>query len=99
MAKIHIIGDELTATGLGLAGAKHSYIATKENVEQILKDVLAKSDEEDIVAVTHNLFPVIESEVKKSERIVVEIPDRTGAGVDKTREMIRNAVGMDIGNI
>ena len=99
MAKLYIIGDELTTTGLELAGVKNSYIADRKSAEETLSRVLAKSDEGDIIAVAHDLFPIVEKKVKKSERIIVEIPDRTGAGEDKTREMIRNAVGMDISNL
>ena len=99
MAKLHIIGDELIITGFELAGVKNSYIASRENAEETLNKVLSKSDEGDVIAIAHNLFPVVEKKVKKSERIIVEIPDRTGAGEDKTREMIRNAVGMDISNL
>ena len=97
MAKLYVIGDELTITGLELAGIKESYIANKANAPDIFDEVLGKTGEEDIIAVGHSVFEEIKEKLRKMDRIVVEIPDISGAGEDKTAELIKSAVGRDVG--
>lgn len=97
MAKLYVIGDELTITGLSLAGVKDSYITNKANAVNVLEEVLEKTSEEDIIAVGHSVFDEIKEKIKKTDRIVVEIPDISGAGEDKTSALIKSAVGRDVG--
>ena len=97
MAKLYCIGDELTITGLSLAGVKESHIANKANALRILEDVLKKTGEEDIIAVGHSVFDEIKEKIKKTDRIVVEIPDISGEGEDKTSALIKRAVGRNVG--
>ncbi len=99
MAKLYIIGDNLTIMGLELAGVKESYTATEINAVQIFEEVLKKTTEEDIVAIGHSVFDNIKDKIAKSNRIVVEIPDISGAGEDKTAALIKSAVGRDVGDI
>ncbi|ODS35118.1 hypothetical protein BEH94_09355 [Candidatus Altiarchaeales archaeon WOR_SM1_SCG] len=97
MAKLYVIGDLLTIRGLELAGVKESYIANRADALQIFEEVLQKTGEEDIIAVGHSVFDEVKEKIKKADRIVVEIPDITGAGEDKTSALIKSAVGRDVG--
>ncbi len=99
MAKLYVIGDELTTKGLGLAGVKQSYVANKLNAMEVFEEVLGKTTSEDIIAVGHSVFDELKERIRKVDRIVVEIPDISGEGEDKTAALIKSAVGRDVGNI
>ena len=45
------------------------------------------------------MFDELKERIRKVDRIVVEIPDISGEGEDKTAALIKSAVGRDVGNI
>jgi len=94
MAKICVIGDEITLTGLNLVGLKETYLANTENVSAVLD----KLKDRKVIIITHTLYEVVKEKVKRipSSTIVLELPDMNGIGEDKTAVMIKNAIGRDI---
>ncbi len=91
MAKLAFIGDEMTATGMRLAGLEDSYVATAANVQEVYKK--AKEDA-DIVAMTHSLFESVG--VKDEDKINVRIPDMTGGGGDMIKDIVKRVVGFEV---
>ena len=93
---MHIIGDRLTATGMELAGLKNVFIADKENVGSVLKDVSGTAR---IIVITHALAQHAEKDIEKlrrAEKTIVEIPDQTGGGEDVIGKLVREVVGFDL---
>lgn len=93
---MHFITDRLTAIGMGLAGLKSVSIATEKNVSDILNQA---SDSEDIVVITHGLAKQVREDVgklRKSGKMIVEIPDRGGGDEDTINRIVRDVVGFDI---
>jgi len=96
MAKLYLIGDELTSTGFGLAGVKNAYIATPDNIKQILNEV---KDDADMIAITNTLYEHAEDSIKKIQstgKIVIKIPDRSGGGEDTISKLIKDTIGFEI---
>ncbi len=90
MAKLAVIGDDMTVLGMRLAGVESS-IATAENIQSVYDKVAESAD---MIAVTHGLF---ESLKKKDEKkITVSIPDMTGGGGDMIKEMVKRVVGFEV---
>ncbi len=97
MTKLYLIGDELTATGFGLAGVK-AYAATPQTVMQVLNEI---REDADIILVTNSLYMHVEdriNRVRASGKIVIKIPDRTGGGEDVISKLIKDTIGFDIKN-
>lgn len=94
--KMYLVGDELTVTGFKLGGIKKTYIADKKNVSQVLGTVDPSAR---IILVTNSLavhaLDAI-NKLKKQEKIVVTIPDRTGGGDDELDRLIKEAIGFDL---
>lgn len=91
MAKIAVIGDEMTALGMRLAGVENTYTASPGNAQAVYDT--AKQDA-DILAVTHNLFEAIKS--KDDDKITVSIPDVSGGGGDVVRDIVKRVVGFEV---
>lgn len=96
MAKLHLIGDELTTTGFELAGVKKTYTAKPDNIKQVLHEI---KDEADIIAITNELYENAGESIRKIQsagKIVVKIPDRSGGGEDVISRLIRETIGFEI---
>jgi len=97
MAKLWIIGDRLTVTGMELAGLKNMEIANQENIE----DKIMKIDENmDVILITQSLAKHASkqiNELRKQDKIVVEIPDRSGEGDATTSKIVKDVIGFDFG--
>ena len=96
MARLCIIGDRLTVTGLELAGLKNMQIADQKTVVDKLKDI---DEDMDVILVTQSLAQEALKEIKELRRdgkIVVEIPDREGGGEETISRIVRNVVGFDL---
>lgn len=93
MTKVFVIGDEITATGLKLAGMKDSHVATPETVESVLE--MAKESE--IIVITHSLYQAAKKRLDKmKDKIVIETPDAKGGGEDVVNKIIRDVIGFEI---
>jgi len=93
---MHIIGDELTITGMQLAGFKNVRVASKENITSIVKEVAEKAR---ITLVTQELAQHAKKEIEKLQKagkMIVEIPDRTGGGEDFTNQLIKDVIGFNL---
>lgn len=93
MAKIFIIGDELTITGLNMVGFRDTSVATKENILEVFE----KNKDKQIIVITHSLFNIIRERIKRmhTNSIILELPDMNGKGEDAAMEMLINALGED----
>ncbi len=93
---MHIIGDELTITGMQLAGFKNVHVANKENVTAVAKEVAEKAR---ITLITQELAQHAKKEIEKlqkSGKIIVGIPDRTGGGEDFVNQLIKEVIGFNL---
>ncbi|MEA1925116.1 MAG: V-type ATP synthase subunit F [Candidatus Altiarchaeota archaeon] len=96
MAKLCIIGDRLTVTGLELAGLKNMQIADQKTIVEKIRDM---DEDMDVILVTQSLAREAVKEIKELRRdgkIVVEIPDREGGGEETTSMIVRNVIGFDL---
>jgi vacuolar-type H+-ATPase subunit F/Vma7 len=91
MAKLAVIGDEMTATGMRLAGLEHSYTATEDNAQEIYDRV---KEEVDILAITHRIFESIKN--MDEHKITVRIPDASGGGGDMVKDLVKSVVGFEV---
>ena len=93
---MYLIADRLTVLGLRMNGLKNAYIADEKNVREVLEDVSKKAR---IILITHSLAKYVKREIgrlRKADKIVVEIPDRSGAGEDIIDKLIRDVVGFEL---
>ena len=93
---MHFITDRLTAIGMGLAGLKKVSLATERDVSSILNK---SSETEDILVITRGLATQAKEDIeklRKSGKMIVEIPDREGGGEDSINRIIREVVGFEI---
>jgi len=92
---MYLIGDRLTVTGLKLAGLKETFIADGSNVNEILKKI---SSDASIILITSELAKFVVKDIeklRKSGKIVIEIPDRVGSD-DVIEKLIKDAVGFEL---
>lgn len=93
---MHFITDRLTAIGMGIAGLKKVTVATEKEASNILNKT---SETEDIVVISRGLAKQAKDDIeklRKSGKMIVEIPDREGGGEDSINRIIREVVGFDI---
>jgi len=93
---MHFITDRLTAIGMGLAGLKKVSLATERDVSGILN---RSSETEDILVITRGLATSAKEDIeklRKSGKMIVEIPDRAGGGEDSINRIIREVVGFEV---
>ncbi|MBU4265752.1 MAG: hypothetical protein L6243_05865 [Candidatus Altiarchaeales archaeon] len=93
---MHFITDRLTAIGMGLAGLKKVSLATERDVSGILNK---SSETEDILVITRGLATSAKEDIeklRKSGKMIVEIPDRAGGGEDSINRIIREVVGFEV---
>ncbi|HIE34437.1 MAG TPA: hypothetical protein EYP86_04800 [Candidatus Altiarchaeales archaeon] len=91
-----IIGDELTITGMNLVGFKDCYIADESNINKILTDACDKFR---IIGITYSLSKSVENKIeklRKTGKIIVEIPDREGGGEDTIRKLVKDVIGFEL---
>ncbi len=96
MARLCIIGDRLTVTGLELSGLKNMQIADRNNIVDRMRDI---NEDMDVILVTQSLAQEAVKEIKELRRdgkIVVEIPDREGGGEERISRIVRNVIGFDL---
>lgn len=91
MARIALIGDETTVLGLRLAGIKMSYVAGKENVDEIFRKA---ENEADIIIITTGLYNALKK--KGSDKIVIQIPDKDTKETDVVRKLVKDVIGFEI---
>jgi len=91
MAKLGVIGDDITALGMKLAGIEQSHVATPSNAQEIYNRVKENTD---ILAITHTLFESIKD--MDEEKITVRIPDREGGGGDMLSDLVKSVVGFEV---
>jgi vacuolar-type H+-ATPase subunit F/Vma7 len=91
MAKLAVIGDEMTALGMRLAGVESSHAATVDNAQDVYNKV---KEEADMIAITHTLFESVRN--LDEEKITVRIPDRSGGGGDMVRDLVKRVVGFEV---
>lgn len=93
MTNVFVVGDEITATGLKLAGMKDAHVATPSSVESILDT----KGESEIIVITHTLYQAAKKRIEKmKDNIVIEIPDAQGGGEDVVNKIIRDVIGFEI---
>jgi len=93
---MHFITDRLTAIGMGLAGLKNVSLATERDVAGILNK---SSETEDILVITRGLTTQAKDDIeklRKSGKMIIEIPDREGGGEDSINRIIREVVGFEV---
>ena len=93
MTNVSVIGDEITVTGLKMAGLKDSHVATTQNVESVLEKV----SESEIIVITHSLYQAARKRIDMmKDKIVIETPDAKGGGEDIVNKIIRDVIGFEI---
>jgi vacuolar-type H+-ATPase subunit F/Vma7 len=93
---MHLIADKLTITGFSLAGLKNVHPADKDSFGRVLVDVSEKAR---IILVTNSLAKNSRREIeklRKARKVIVEIPDRSGAGEDFVGKMVREVIGFEL---
>jgi len=93
---MHFITDRLTAIGMGIAGLKKVSVATEKEVSDILNKT---SETEDIVVISRGIAREAKGDIeklRKSGKMIVEIPDREGGGEDSINQIVREVVGFDV---
>lgn len=93
---MYLIGDRVIVTGMELAGLKNAIAADKENISNVLKEVSNKAR---IIIITHALAGYAEKDIEKlrrSDKILVEIPDQSGGGEDTINKLVREVVGFEL---
>ena len=93
---MHFITDRLTAIGMGLAGLKRVSVATERDVSGILNK---SSETEDILVISRGLATSAKEDIeklRKSGKMIIEIPDRAGGGEDSINRIIREVVGFEV---
>jgi vacuolar-type H+-ATPase subunit F/Vma7 len=91
MARIAVIGDEMTALGMRLAGVKNSLAAGKEDVQETYDRLKEGSD---IIVVTHSLFGSLKH--LDEGKITVSIPDMQGGGEGVLGKLVKRVVGFEV---
>lgn len=93
---MHLIGDELTVTGMRLGGMKNVHLAKKENVGKILEKIAESSR---MILITQGLAKAAGEEIsklRKKDKVIVEIPDREGGGEDVISKLIKEVIGFEL---
>jgi len=94
---MYLVGDELTVTGLQLAGLKRARKADECSAGKVISEA---PHDALIVLVTQTLAKFAVNEIaalRRTGKIVVEIPDMSGAGgADVTERLVREAVGFNL---
>lgn len=93
---MYLIADKLTVTGAKLGGLKNAYIADEGNIGRILNDIQSRAR---MIVITHSLAKHVKKEIeklKKMNKIIVTIPDKSGGGEDVITKMIRDVVGFEL---
>ncbi len=91
-----LVADRLTVTGFRLGGLKNVFVADKDTVGSVLLEV---SDKAKIILVTTSLAAGAQKEIsklRKASKVIIEIPDRSGAGQDFVSKMIRDVIGFEL---
>jgi len=93
---MYLIADRLTITGLSLAGLKNVYLADRDCAARALLEV---SDKAKIILITNALAMNSRREIeklRKAGKVIVEIPDRSGAGEDFVGKMVKEVIGFEL---
>ncbi len=96
MDKMHLIADKLTVTGMRLGGLKEVHSASEETVGKILEEV---AQEARIVLITQGLAKHVREKInrlRKSKKVIVEIPDRGGGGEDFVDNLVKDVIGFEL---
>lgn len=93
MTRVAVIGDEITVTGLKLAGLKNASVATEADVESLIES----PEETDIIVITHSLYNAARKRIERmKDKIVIEIPDSQGGGEDVVNKIIKDVIGFEL---
>lgn len=93
MTELFLVGDELTVTGLRMAGLKDAHVSDPQNVASLLE----QAGEDKIIVITHSLFNAARKKLEKmKENIVIEIPDSAGGGEDVVNSVIKDVIGFEV---
>jgi vacuolar-type H+-ATPase subunit F/Vma7 len=93
---MYLIADKLTATGMKLSGLRNVYVADAAGAGNTLIEV---SDKAKILLITNTLASHAKREIeklRKAGKVIVEIPDRSGAGEDMVGKMIKEVIGFEL---
>ena len=98
----HVIGDEDTVLGLGMAGVSGRTVLNAEETAQAFSDAIADG-EIGIIIITEAAADFIRPTVDRyiftqSFPLIVEIPDRTGRlpGKPGIRELVNKTIGLKL---
>jgi len=96
---IVVLGNESLVTGFKLAGVKRSYVASKENINEIFENVMADKSI-GIVIMDHDDFELLSERNKeiaftKVKPTVVVLSHDT-SGEENLRLMIKRSIGVDL---
>jgi vacuolar-type H+-ATPase subunit F/Vma7 len=93
---MHLIADKLTITGFRLTGMKNVHLADKESAGKVLMEI---SDKANIILITNTLSANAAREIgklRKLDKIIVEIPDRSGPGNDFVAKTVKEVIGFEL---
>jgi vacuolar-type H+-ATPase subunit F/Vma7 len=93
---MYLIADRLTVTGFRLSGLKDVYVADKDSIGAVLLEV---SDKAKIILVTTTLAAGAQREIvklRKANKVIIEIPDKSGPGQDFVTKMIKDVIGFEL---
>lgn len=89
----------MTATGLQLAGLREVRIIEKGDESKVPDVLMGLIDSADIILITTSLMSHAQREIqklRKANKMIVEIPDRTGPGEDFIDKMIKEVIGFEL---
>lgn len=101
-AKIVVIGDMPLVAGMKLAGVENCLLADEKNVQQLLEDMLQKT-EFGVIVVNEYLLNKIDWRLRKkldsiAYPVIIPMPDYSGVSAEgeEIRNMIKRALGFDL---
>lgn len=93
---MHLIGDELTITGMRLGGLKNVHLADERNIGEVLSKV---SKDARMVLITKELAEHAKKDIeklRKTNKTIIEIPDKSGGGEDFVDRLVKDVIGFEL---
>ncbi|NLF39166.1 hypothetical protein GX586_06960 [bacterium] len=98
--KIRVVGDIITVRGIGFAGVDGAVAETADEARAAIRRFLAEPGV-GLVLVAQSLAAQLgeefdEYKIRKEMPLVLNIPDRTGAGGDNIENLVQKTLGIRV---
>jgi vacuolar-type H+-ATPase subunit F/Vma7 len=92
--EIHIVGDELTATGFRLAGLK-SHSISQENRQLVLDELKGRKA---LIIVANKAAKILGEDMQKLKEtsLTLTVPEEQGEGYSSLRRLIKDTIGFEL---